>query len=149
MPCGVRACAFFIAYRFLFPVLRQTLFETGLPHDTVQCSFADYAIQSFDELTLGTILPEAYTGRPVKPRVRLICHGDEDLLLEGVDYTVTYSDNVEKGTGRVTVTSLIEELPGTLTGIFTICGAEALNGHPRAYILTKNSSRPVEIGPEY
>lgn len=75
-------------------------------------------------MTLGTILPEAYTGRPVKPRVRLICHGDEDLLLEGVDYTVTYSDNVEKGTGRVTATSLIEELPGTLTGIFTICGAE-------------------------
>ena len=81
----------------------------------------EYAvINDFDEFNIDVIYPGAYSGNPIEPKVRLLYHGDE-YLVEGVDYTVSYSNNVEIGTAYVTVTSLIDEMPGELTGSFTIC----------------------------
>lgn len=43
-----------------------------------------------------------YTGAEVKPVVSAVCLGDE-VLEEGVDYTVSYANNVNAGTASVTV----------------------------------------------
>jgi hypothetical protein len=88
-------------------------------------SLAYYVFQNFDEFNIGIIAPQAYTGEPVEPSIPVLYHGDETLT-EGVDYKVTYSNNVEKGTAQVTVTSLMEDVPGELTAEFTICDKSEL-----------------------
>ena len=45
-----------------------------------------------------------YTGEAIEPAV-IVTYGDA-ILEEGTDYTVTYSNNVDAGTGTVTVTGL-------------------------------------------
>lgn len=62
--------------------------------------------------------------------IHLTYHGG---VLEELDYTVTYSNNVEKGTATVTATSLMEDLPGELTAAFTICDFEELAEEDDAY----------------
>ncbi|MCH5185013.1 MAG: hypothetical protein J1F64_02695 [Oscillospiraceae bacterium] len=74
-------------------------------------SFSDYKV---------VIYPQAYTGDPIEPEVHLITHGQENLT-QGVDYKAEYDNNIEKGTASVKITSLIEELPGTVEASFTIC----------------------------
>ena len=43
-----------------------------------------------------------YTGKEIKPNVTV--RDDSKVLAGGTDYTVSYSDNVEQGTGYVKVT---------------------------------------------
>jgi hypothetical protein len=81
--------------------------------------FEYYIIDSFDEFKL-VVTPQAYTGKPVEPEVDVLHHGEEKLE-EGVDYRVTYTNNIEKGIAGVKVISLMPELPGELSGEFEIC----------------------------
>ena len=46
----------------------------------------------------------SYTGEAITPSVRVSLAGQE--LKEGIDYEVSYRDNVELGTATVTVTGL-------------------------------------------
>lgn len=43
-----------------------------------------------------------YTGEEIKPEVEVKYNGD--VLTEGEDYVLSYSDNIEVGTGKITVT---------------------------------------------
>ena len=58
-----------------------------------------------------------YTGREIKPAVTVM-DGDTTLV-EGTDYKVTYTGNIEPGTAKVTVEG-IGRYSGTLTKEFTI-----------------------------
>ena len=58
-----------------------------------------------------------YTGNEIKPNVKVVLDGKE--LKEGVDYTVTYSNNKEVGKGTITIKG-IGEYEGSLNKSFTI-----------------------------
>ncbi len=49
---------------------------------------------------------QTYTGQEIKPEVTVKVGGDqqETTLIKGVDYDVTYSDNIKAGTAKVTIT---------------------------------------------
>ena len=73
------------------------------------------------ELTLpvveGIVESYEYTGCTIEPKVTVM--NGETLLVEDVDYVVTYSDNVEAGVGTVLIT-FIGNYSGTLTLTFEI-----------------------------
>lgn len=77
-------------------------------------------IASFAQLQVEAIGPQAYTGEALEPPVRLTFGGARALLAEGVDYSLAYQDNVAPGRAAVTVTSLLEGLPGSLAAGFTV-----------------------------
>jgi hypothetical protein len=72
----------------------------------------------------------AYTGSEIKPEVTVKLNGV--TLIEDVDYTVSYSDNTEKGTASYTVTAL-ENLSGGSTqsysGTFSITDGYKLSDY--------------------
>ncbi len=48
-----------------------------------------------------------YTGKPIVPKVKIYFNGKEKIeLIEGTDFTVTAENNVEPGTGTVTIRGL-------------------------------------------
>lgn len=61
------------------------------------------------------------TGSAIEPEVT-VTSSDGVTLVEGIDYTVSYSDNVEAGTATVTVTGS-GDYTGTATTTFTIVAA--------------------------
>lgn len=63
----------------------------------------------------------SYTGEAITPSVRVSLAGQE--LREGVDYEVSYRDNVELGTATVTVTGLGDHV-GVATASFDIKAAQ-------------------------
>ncbi len=86
-----------------------------------------------------------YTGEAFEPTVT------SDLEL-GVDYTVSYSNNVDAGTGRITITG-IGDYSGTLYENFTILPAEISGGDisdiESAYLYTGSQITPqptVKVG---
>lgn len=77
-------------------------------------------IDKFDrDLTIEAIPEQVYTGFELKPTVKLLFNGNE-VFTEGVDYKVEYTNNINVGTATVTVTSLMDDLPGVLTTTFEI-----------------------------
>ena len=65
----------------------------------------------------GLVESYEYTGNTIEPKVTVM--NGETLLVEDVDYVVTYSDNVEAGVGTVLIT-FIGNYSGTLTLTFEI-----------------------------
>ena len=70
-----------------------------------------------DPMVEGVVDTYEYTGYTIEPEV-IVMNGDT-VLIEDVDYTVTYSDNVEAGVGTVLIT-FIGNYSGTLTLTFAI-----------------------------
>lgn len=58
---------------------------------------------------IGSILPQEYTGSEIEPKPNITFNGIN--LEEGVDYTLTYSNNIETGTAIVTINGI-----GNFTG---------------------------------
>ena len=74
----------------------------------------DYSVLQAD-LSTGSIdqIPsQVYTGSPIKPSPVVRCGGL--ILTEGTDYTVSYSNNTNAGTGTVTITG-----EGNFSGVLT------------------------------
>lgn len=61
-----------------------------------------------------------YTGKPIEPKVVVTPKGGGTPLVEGTDYEVTYSSNVNKGKAAVTVTAVGGGYGGSKTVKFTI-----------------------------
>lgn len=55
-------------------------------------------------MTISHIPSQKRTGSEITPEITVKCL--DRVLTEGVDYTVAFSDNVEKGTATVTVTGM-------------------------------------------
>lgn len=82
-----------------------------------------YTIMPLDISKATVTVPgeHAYTGHAVEPKPLVSMSGTE--LIEGVDYTVSYSDNVEIGEATVTITG-IGNAAGTASGTFAIGKAD-------------------------
>jgi len=79
------------------------------------------AAAELDDETASLSLEAAeytYTGSAITPAVT-VTDADGNVLAEGTDYEVTYSNNTEAGTATVTVTG-IGNYTGTMTANFTI-----------------------------
>ena len=55
-----------------------------------------------DDMQIEPIGDQLYTGSPITPQV--VMHNREVLLVEGTDYTVSYSNNVDYGTASILIT---------------------------------------------
>lgn len=70
-----------------------------------------------NDITMGEIKDEIYTGSAIEPEVLLLA-GEQELQPEK-DYTVTYENNVNIGAATVTVNG-VGNYTGTITGQFEI-----------------------------
>ena len=69
-----------------------------------------------------------YTGQPVKPKVTVTLG---KTTIPSADYSVTYMDNIEVGTGQITITGLNDgDYDGIITKAFTIIRKEDCKHHP-------------------
>ncbi|WP_295157208.1 leucine-rich repeat protein, partial [uncultured Ruminococcus sp.] len=94
---------------------------------TIDAAF-DISQRTISGCTLSLDFTEAdYTGDEITPAVTVL--DGETPLTEGVDFTVTYSDNVEPGTAAVTIEGT-GNYSGTLTGSFTIKKDQTDPGDP-------------------
>ena len=71
---------------------------TGKGEFEMYASKANFTIltKSLDSAYIYLIPSQAYTGREIKPEIRIVIGGK--TLREGIDFTVTYFDNVSPGT---------------------------------------------------
>ena len=76
---------------------------------------------SIHDAEVGLSGDYSYTGEAITPSVRVSLAGQE--LREGIDYEVSYRDNVELGTATVTVTGLGDHV-GIATASFDIKAAQ-------------------------
>lgn len=77
------------------------------------------APKSINKTSILDIPDQIYTGSPIKPMVT-VCDG-RITLGENYDYTVSYSNNTNKGTAKVTIKG-IGNYTGTATASFKIAG---------------------------
>lgn len=68
-------------------------------------------------VSIAAIEDQTYTGMEITPGVKVALNGK--LLSAGEDYTVTYSDNINVGTGHVTIT-FVGNYKGTAETVFAI-----------------------------
>ncbi len=103
---------------------------------------ADYVVtpKSIAGSTITVKGTYEYTGQEIKPSITVNGDGGETLV-EGVDYTVAYDNNINAGTGSITITG-IGNYTGQETATFTIEKAE----HPQVGVLLKETLRAVKGG---
>lgn len=82
--------------------------------------YIDYEIVKCDinSCSLSGISSAAYTGNAITPNVTLTQNGT--ALTKGTHYTVSYSNNINAGTGKITITGTGNYFTGTRTATFTI-----------------------------
>ena len=86
---------------------------------TISKTFHIYGT-SISSVKAAKIANQHYTGVDICPEVVLTTGGkNSKSLLRGRDYTVAYSNNLKKGTGKITITG-IGEYGGTKTVTFKI-----------------------------
>ncbi len=73
-------------------------------------------------LTVEAIDPQTYTGKAVEPKP--VVKDGTTVLKEGVDYKLTYSKNIKKGTAKVTITGIGNGYGGSKTVKFKIEAAK-------------------------
>ena len=70
--------------------------------------FSTFAISACNDISaavVGTIPDQTYTGSEIRPAVRVTVNGNETLT-EGVDYSISYRNNVQTGTASVIITGM-------------------------------------------
>ncbi len=73
------------------------------------------------EATIASLGSKTYTGSEIKPAPKVTFHGKQ--LVEGTDYTVSYSANTNVGTAKLTLTGK-GNFTGTKTASFKIVAAD-------------------------
>ena len=76
--------------------------------------------KDIQSLTIAAIPPKIYTGKPYTPS--LIIKDGTKVLKQGVDYVLSYANNVNAGTAKVTITGK-GSYTGAITKPFTITKA--------------------------
>ena len=74
---------------------------------------SDFEFKEISGCTIAPLAAYVYTGSEIKPEITI--YDGELLLIEGADYIVDYSDNINVGTAAVTVTGL-----GSYTGTIQV-----------------------------
>ena len=90
--------------------------------------FSDFAIISSNDLKdakIEAIPAQTYTGKAITPKVKVTINGGQELT-ENEDYTVTYSNNTDKGTAKVTIEAVEgSDYTGSNTANFQIKAASS------------------------
>ncbi len=83
-----------------------------------------YSPVDLSHVSIASVADQTYTGQQIKPSLT-IKYGDKTLV-EGTDYTLSYTNNVNYGTATITVTGK-GDFTGTRTATFKItkCSLEA------------------------
>lgn len=88
-----------------------------------------------DDITIGEIANQTYTGSPLTPAVEV--KDGSSVLVKDVDYTVAYSNNTNAGTATVTITGVGDNYDGVTTTTFTIDPAACtVTFYPWKYVKT-------------
>ncbi|MBO4863721.1 MAG: leucine-rich repeat protein [Eubacterium sp.] len=79
---------------------------------------------SVETAVISGIEDKVYTGSEIKQKlkVEMAFDGDKIELIEGTDYVVSYSDNIQVGTATVTITGK-DNYTGSISKTFKITGA--------------------------
>lgn len=102
--------------------LKNNYVKAGETPVTVETSFRLYGVKAAT-FKVDSIGAQIYTGRAIEPEV-VVKNKAGELLREGVDYEVTYSNNIKKGTAKVTVTGIGNGYGGTKNVTFKITAAD-------------------------
>ncbi|MBQ8279207.1 MAG: Ig-like domain-containing protein [Roseburia sp.] len=99
----------------------HTVILTGKGNYTGTTTFTQTISEKYviSKMSLGKIANQRYTGSAIEPTVTL--KNGKVNLIEGTDFSVTYSNNTEIGTATVTITG-IGDYSGTRTATFKITG---------------------------
>ena len=99
-----------------------TIVGKGNYAGTVEKTFHIYGV-SASTLVVDSVAQQTYTGSPVEPEIKVYASKTAqkagEALEAGVDYTVTYTNNVNAGTAKAIITGL-NQYGGTKTITFTI-----------------------------
>lgn len=87
--------------------------------DTRQVPFYIIPIDAGGDFQIDEIPAQAYCGKAITPEVTVKLAGTDVVLRKGVDYEVTYSNNINAGTATVTIVGA-GNFSGTSTAHFTI-----------------------------
>lgn len=68
------------------------------------CATYNITPADISKTEISDIAPQSYTGSQLKPGINVMFNGME--LVEGTDYTLSYSNNVNVGTATVTITGM-------------------------------------------
>ncbi len=79
--------------------IKQILADAGITETPQQPTYTMVELKGTDVLIDGTVFD--YTGEPIEPAITVNVNGVQ--LVEGKDYSVTYTNNVEPGTATVTI----------------------------------------------
>lgn len=108
-------------------------------------------IAQLSKCTISPIPAQQYTGSEVKPALTVKC--GNSILMEGTDYTVTYSNNINIGTATATLRALNNaNYTGTASVKFSIgndVGGFIISGYAPSYAYTGKAITPgvvVETG---
>lgn len=88
---------------------------------TLESSFRLYGVKA-SSFKVEKIPNQVYTGQEIKPALKVTNTGGE-VLTEGVDYSVTYSNNIKKGTAKAVITGIGNGYGGSKTVTFKITAA--------------------------
>lgn len=103
--------------------------------DAVTVTVSAKAYDENSDITIEKIDDQTYTGNALQPKP-VIKDGDKTLV-EGVDYTLDYSDNTAAGTGKVTIT-FTGNYSGTAEKTFLIDYADLPTGTDNSDIFGNN-----------
>ncbi len=97
------------------------------------------------EASIETLPDVDYTGDAFEPDV--VVHFGSQILTEGIDYTLSYADNVDAGTAKVTITGM-GRFTDTVSTTFNIVGKSASSdeGSQSAAGTAKTSDNVWSIG---
>ena len=94
--------------------------ETDKKTDTSAGSSTEESLAIWGACTVSTVKNVEYNGEPAQPPVSI--KTEEGIELEqDKDYTVSYKDNLEPGTGKIILNGLSELCQGELSLDFSIC----------------------------
>jgi hypothetical protein len=110
-----------------------------MPAGTVTISATFKKTMNNKDITEVAIDPVTFTGDPLTPKP-VIKDGDKTLI-EGTDYTVSYSSNTDAGTATITITG-IGNYSGTVEFTFTIEKADATMTAPTAKTGLVTNNKP-------
>lgn len=96
----------------------------GSKTTTVTATY-DIVSKSIIRCEITPLNDNVYTGKSIYPPVIIKDRSNNYRLVEGKDYTLEYSNNINPGVGRVTITGL-GEYAGVMTAVFNIIAPNVL-----------------------
>ncbi|MGN0341762.1 MAG: GBS Bsp-like repeat-containing protein [Roseburia sp.] len=103
-------------------------------------------VASLETAIVDDIPDQLYTGSPITPTEKVACGGN--TLVRGVDYSVTYANNVAVGDASITIRPLTQYYTGTIVKKFTITNSiekATVTGIPASYKYTGEAFVPEPV----